>query len=237
VVLIILLVTRFREGAWIIAVAIVGLIFVFRRIHSHYEEVAASLTLDGIKPFPLHSQTYESKNLVPVVVLVNSFNRASLQAIEYAIRFSDNVRVCTIETDPDSTERLKKRWQQWAIDLPLDIVESPLREIGRPLVNYLHDCDRKNSDELVPTVVVIPEFVVSLWWERFLHNQTTVAIRAALYRDQIAHGRGRPVINVPYRIGDDLYEPILDDVPDEPLPPDEEQEHQVVYTTHESLRG
>lgn len=236
VVLSIMLVTRFREGAWIIALAIPVLIFVFRRIHSHYEEVAASLTLDGIKPFPLHAQTYESKNLVPVVVLVNSFNRASLQAIEYAIRISDNVRVCTIETEPASTERLKKRWQQWNIDIPLDIVESPYREIGRLLIAYLHERDTKNSDELVPTVVVIPEFVVSTWWERLLHNQTTVAIRAALYHDQIAHGRGRPVVNVPYRIGDDLYEPILDDVPDEPLLQDEAPPA-VTYSTHEALKG
>jgi hypothetical protein len=143
-----------------------------------------------------------------VVVLLNSLNRSSLQAIEFAIRLSDNVRVCSIEVEPASTEALKKRWKQWQIAIPLDIVESEYREIGRPLIRYLHKIDEA-STESAPAVVVIPEFVVSTWWEKLLHNQSSVAIRAALYHDQITRGRGRPVLNVPYRIGEDLYEPVL----------------------------
>ncbi len=208
IVLVVLLSTKFVEGAWIVAIAIPALIFMFVRIHKHYENVAASLTLDGIKPFRIYAEKYPSQNLVPVVVLINSLNRASLQAIEYAVRFSDNVRVCSIAVDEDSVHRLKERWTQWRIELPLDIVESPYREIGEPLIQYLHERDNE-AHENIPTVVVLPEFVVSRWWEQYLHNQSSVAIRDALYRDQIARGRGRPVITVPYRIGDELYQPIL----------------------------
>jgi amino acid transporter len=204
----ILLFTKFAEGAWLVAVAIPIVIFLFTRIRKHYENVAASLTLDGLKPGPVRD-THPDHNHVPVVVLMNNLNRCSLQALEYALRFSTNVRVCAIEVEPNLIEQLQKRWKQWQLEnIPLDVIGSPYREIGEPLINYLHDCDARNSEN-IPTVVVLPEFVVSTWWEKLLHNQSSVAIRAALYHDQIARGRGRPVINVPYRIGDTLYEPML----------------------------
>jgi hypothetical protein len=101
------------------------------------------------------------------------------------------------------------RWEQWGLVdvVPLDIVSSPYREITRPLIAYLHKLDDESSYDL-PTTVVLPQFVVTTWWENLLHNQTSRVIRAALHADQIANGRGRPVIDVPYRIGEELYEPI-----------------------------
>jgi amino acid transporter len=212
VVMIILMVTKFTEGAWLIMVAIPVVMYFFIRIRKHYENVAASLTLDGLEPGPISDRykAYSDRNHTRVVVLMNSLNRCSLQALEYALRLSDNVRVCAIEVDPASVERLHDRWTEWEIKVPLDIVQSPYREIGQPLIKYLHNLDEE-STEKIPTVVVLPEFVVSRWWERLLHNQTSGVIRAALYHDQIARGRGRPVINVPYRIGDTLYEPIAVD--------------------------
>jgi hypothetical protein len=215
IVLMILLTTKFVEGAWLVAVAIPAMVALFIAIKRHYAEVARSLTLDGIKPFPLNSSTHPSHNLMPVVVLLNSLNRSSLQALEYAVRISDSVRACTIEIEPEETEKLKARWKEWNIGIPLDIIESPYRKLSDKLIGYLHQVDQDHPDK-VPTVVVLPEFVVSRWWERFLHNQSSPVIRAALYHDQIANGKGRPVINVPYRIGDDLYEPILE--PEQPIP-------------------
>lgn len=208
VVLMVLLVTKFTEGAWLVAVTIPILMALFVWIHKHYEIVAESLTLDGITPGPIKI-THPDRSHAPVVVLMNSLNRCSLQAIEYAIRISDNVRVCAIEIDPRDTVALKERWEKWHLDLDdcrLDIVPSPYREIGRPLIEYLHQIDQESGEE-IPTMVLLPEFVVEHWWERYLHNQTSVAIREALYHDQIANGRGRPVISVPYRIGDELYQP------------------------------
>lgn len=202
----ILMVTKFAEGAWIVMVAIPLLIAMFMRIHSHYNDVARSLTLDGIKPGGVRVPTID-RNHVPVVVLMNSLNRCSLQALEYALNVSDNVRVCAIEIEPKAIEVLRRRWKEWNLEaVPLDVISSPFREVGRPLLKYLHDVDVQ-SEYCVPTMVVLPEFVVSKWWQRLLHNGTSVTIRDALYHDQIERGRGRPVINVPYRIGDELYQP------------------------------
>lgn len=206
VVGIILMVTKFTEGAWIVMVAIPLLMTLFIQIHKHYLTVAHSLTLDGIQPGPLRVRTSATGH-VPVVVLMNSLNRCSLQALEYAMSVSDNVHACAIAVEPEAVEVLENRWREWSLQsVTLDIVESPYREIARPLIEYLHEFDHE-SHVHIPTMVVIPEFVVEHWWERLMHNGTSVTIREALYRDQIARGRGRPVINVPYRIGDELYSP------------------------------
>jgi hypothetical protein len=176
------------------------------QIHRHYEQVAASLTLDGLKPGPIRDY-HPDRSSLPVVVLMNSLNRCSLQALEYAMRLSENVRVCSIGVEEAAVLKLNQQWQRWNLQhIPLDVVPSPYREVGKPLIDYLHRLDEQ-SPESIPTMVVLPQFVVSKWWEQWLHNQTTTAIRDALHHDQIARGRGRPVIDVPYRIGDERYEP------------------------------
>ncbi len=221
IVMLILIVTKFVEGAWIVMVAIPTLMFLFTRIHKHYEGVAASLTLDGITPEHI-IRSSDVRSDTPMVLLMNSLNRSSLQALEFALSSSCNVRVCAITIEPDVIQRLKDRWNEWKLEeVPLDIVESPFREIGIPLVSYLHQRDRLNTNH-EPTLVVLPEFVVAHWWERLLHNQTSTAIRDALYHDQISGGRGRPVISVPYRIGEEPYVPMTlqhdnDEVVDERL--------------------
>ncbi len=207
IVMLILIVTKFVEGAWIVMLAIPVLMYLFTRIHNHYNQVAASLTLDGITPEHIIREGAVRSD-TPMVVLMNSLNRSSLQALEFALSSSCDVRVCAINVEPASIERLRKRWSDWYLEtVPLDVIESPYREIGHPLVRYLHQRDEANPTGEA-TLVVLPEFVVSLWWERLLHNQTSTAIRDALYHDQLAGGRGRPVISVPYQIGDQPYVPV-----------------------------
>ena len=218
IVLIILLVTKFVEGAWIVAISIPVLMFIFTRIHKHYNVIAESLSIASLPPLALTPDA-GIMNEHPVVVLMNSLNRSSLQALEYGLSISRNVRATVVNTNEASTRRLQQRWQDWGISIPLDVVESPYRELGQPLVDYLHEIDQEFPSD-IPTAVILPEFVVRNWYERLLHNQTAVAIRAAFYRDQIERGRGRPVITVPYRIGEKLYEPIapaITEVPERPI--------------------
>lgn len=201
----ILMITKFAEGAWLVIAAIPLLVGMFWIIHQHYLMVARALTLDGLQPGSF-TPPAEARNHTPIIVLMESLNVCSLQALEYALAVSDNVRVCTIETDPATTERLRQRWTQWGLEfIPLDVVESPYREIGRPLLAYLHEFD----DGLIPAMVVLPEFVVNRWWHHLLHNGTSRTIHDVLFHDHLARGHGRPVVIVPYRIGDERYEPSM----------------------------
>lgn len=206
VVLIILVVTKFTEGAWIVTVAIPLVIGMFLIIHNHYNQVAKSLTLDGLTSDRVAHEFPGPKSHVPMVVLMNSLNRCSLQALEYALRYSDRVRICAVDTFPGAIETLQAKLDALEIKVPLVKIESPYRTIGLPLIQKLHEIDAETPDN-IPTAVILPEFVVSEWWATYLHNQTSKTIRRALYQDQIDGGRGRPVISVPYRIGDRVYVP------------------------------
>lgn len=204
---IVLMVTKFTEGAWMVIVAIPAVVGVMLVIHNHYNEVAQSLTLDGLVPTEPRTGRLKDRNHAPMVVMMNSLNRSSIQALDYALQISDNVRALAIAVEPDQIDALRQRWSNWKLDsIPLDIIESPFRDISGPLIDYLHERDTADDAKL-PTMVVVPEFVVSKRWQKFLHNGTTSIIRAALYQDQIERGHGRPVIFVPYRIGDTLYQP------------------------------
>lgn len=204
---IVLMVTKFTEGAWMVIVAIPAVVGVMLVIHNHYNEVAKSLTLDGLVPTEPRTGRLEDRNHAPMVVMMNSLNRSSIQALDYALQISDNVRALAIAVEPDQIDALRQRWSHWKLDsIPLDIIESPFRDISGPLIEYLHERDEADEAKL-PTIVVVPEFVVGKRWQKFLHNGTTSIIRAALYQDQIERGHGRPVIFVPYRIGDTLYQP------------------------------
>lgn len=215
---IILMATKFVEGAWIVIVAIPILMAMFLKIHRHYVDVAKSLTLDGLVPTAPRVERLE-RNHAPMIVLMNSLNRCSLQALEYAMQISDNVRAVAISVEPQQIDLLRTKWRKWNLtSVPLDVIPSPFRAITGPLLRYLHERDEVDPEEL-PTMVVVPEFVVDKWWEKFLHNGTTNIIRAALYHDQIERGHGRPVIFVPYRIGDTLYQPDIIGHERTPLPP------------------
>ena len=204
---IVLMVTKFTEGAWMVIVAIPAVVGVMLVIHNHYNEVAQSLTLDGLVPTEPRTGRLKDRNHAPMVVMMNSLNRSSIQALDYALQISDNVRALAIAVEPDQIDALRQRWSNWKLDsIPLDIIESPFRDISGPLLDYLHERDTADDAKL-PTMVVVPEFVVSKRWQKFLHKGTTSIIRAALYQDQIERGHGRPVIFVPYRIGDTLYQP------------------------------
>lgn len=208
VVGLVLMVTKFTEGAWLVIAAIPVIILMMVKIHNHYNDVARSLSLDGLVPTAPRTARLTDRNHAPLVVMMNSLNRCSLQALDYALQVSDNVRALAIAVEPEQVEILRKRWSAWQLDsIPLDIIESPFRNISEPLIEYLHERDTTSNQSRLATMVVVPEFVVNLWWEKFLHNGTTSIIRAALYQDQIARGHGRPVVFVPYRIGDNLYQP------------------------------
>src|SRR5690606_7957462 len=137
IVMLILMVTKFAEGAWVVMVAIPILVFMYTRIHRHYAEVAASLTLDGIHPGPLREPRVD-RGPGMVVVVLHCGMRFSVRVMEYAVRVIDIVRVCSIEVATQNVAAVQERWQKWGLTVPLDVVESPYRAIGKPLIQYLH---------------------------------------------------------------------------------------------------
>ena len=82
------------------------------------------------------------------------------------------------ETDPRTTEEIRKQWETWGHDVPLVVLKSPYRSLLRPLLEYIDEADAVRPDNFI--TVVLPEFVPARWWHHLLHNQRALLIKGAL---------------------------------------------------------
>jgi amino acid transporter len=187
VVCVVIAVTKFTHGAWMVIVLIPCIVLMFLRIHRHYQGVAARLSLEGAR------RPRIGKN--PVVVLVAGLHRGTVEALEYARTISPHVTALTVDLDPTQTAKLRRRWPEWAPDIPLVVLDSPYRSIVRPVLEYVDRMERQGEGKYM--TVVIPEFVPKHWWGHFLHNQTALLIKAALLFKP-----GKVSVSVPYHLDD-----------------------------------
>ncbi|HJX35680.1 MAG TPA: APC family permease [Dehalococcoidales bacterium] len=184
-ILIIVIITKFMYGAWIIILLIPMIVPVFVFIHKHYNRVAEQLRLLSMQAPP--PQTIEHSVLMPI----DDVNYASLRAMSFARTISKDITVIHIATDTKRAAKIQEKMQAYAPDLKLVIVESPLRAFMRPLLTYVDFHHRQHPQGFV--TIVMPEFITAHWWEKFLHNRTAEHLTQAFKRHpNIA------VVNVPY---------------------------------------
>ena len=136
--------------------------------------------------------------IVPVrniaLVLVSAVHNATLQAIEYAKATNPSeVRALTFNVDDRETRRVMEEWAKLGADVPLEVVDSPYRDIARPLVRLARQIREAGPGTVV--TVIVPEFVVRRWWHQFLHNQSALSIKAALLFEP-----GVVVTSVPFHL-------------------------------------
>jgi hypothetical protein len=171
VVLTLVLVTKFTEGAWIAIGAMAGAYALMLAIHRHYSTVATELRLDDELPM-LPARNH-------AIVLVSGLNKATMRAVGYArATRPDVLEAVTVNVDDKDTRALTKLWEDRSLPVPLKVVESPYREITRPVLEYVKRI-RTNSPRDVVTVF-IPEYVVGRWWEQLLHNQSALRLKGRL---------------------------------------------------------
>ncbi len=191
--LVIITISKFREGAWITVLLIPIFVMVFLRIHQHYQEVGKQLSLRGlppdIKPYPP----------MRLVVPVSGVHRGIVDAMDFAQSISKNITAVFIELDPGSGEQMRKEWECWWPDIPLVVLPSPYRSIIQPLLDYLDEDDRNHNDGTL-AAVVLPEFIPAKWWQQLLHNQSSLLIKTALLYRRRTQGFQRIIIDVPYHL-------------------------------------
>jgi amino acid transporter len=170
-VLIVVLITKFLAGAWI-AIAAMGAIYaLMTAIRRHYDRVAEELAASG------HEQLMPTRN--HAIVLLSQLHLPARRALAYAkATRPDVLEAVTVNVDDDDTRALVKAWEELDTAIPLKVIESPYREITRPILSYVRRA-RKNSPRDVVTVF-IPEYVVGKWWEQLLHNQSALRLKTRL---------------------------------------------------------
>ena len=155
-------------------------------IQRHYDRVAAELDAtdtDTVLPSRNHA-----------IVLVARLHRPTLRAIAYArATRPDVLEAVTVNVDDADTRRLVREWDQRKIPVSLKVVESPYREITKPVLDYVKRVRTKNPRDVV--TVFVPEYVVGHWWEQVLHNQSALRIKTRLLFQP-----GVMVVSVPWQL-------------------------------------
>ena len=130
-----------------------------------------------------------------VVVLVSSLSVPTVRALDYARSIRPHsLQAVSVAVDPDAARELADTWARNRIDVPLVSVASPYRELTPPLLQYVRRLRGEREQDVV--TVVIPEFVVTRWWEQLLHGQSALLLKLALLREP-----GVVVTNVPWHVG------------------------------------
>jgi len=173
-VLVIVLATKFLLGAWIAILAMAGVYGVMQAVHRHYSRVRAELALGADEQ---SARALPSR--VHAVVLVSHLHRPTMRALAYARASRPNVvEAVTVGVDADEVAALRAQWEAADVPVPLKVLDSPFREITRPVLTYVRSIRRESPRDLV--VVYIPEYVVGHWWEHLLHNQSALRLKSRL---------------------------------------------------------
>ena len=176
IVVLIIAEAKFFYGAWIVIVFIPIMVFMFKKIHSHYEDMAEQLHLPLEGP-NLFDTPDDSKNFV--VVAIASPTILVAQTIRYAKTISKDISVLYVATDQEEADRVRRKWNACDTGVPLVTVPSDYRLIIQPILDYICELVKhKNPHDYI--TVIIPEFETRKWWHRFLHNQTGWLLRTLL---------------------------------------------------------
>ena len=186
-VLVVVLVFKFTHGAYIAILAMTVFWFLMRAIKGHYDKVSRELEPldDDVQPLPSRNHA---------VVLVSKVHNPTLRALAYAkATRPHDLTALTVSVDPSDTHALQAEWDRRRLDVPLTVVDSPYREITRPILDYVRRIRLDSPRDVV--TVFIPEYVVGHWWEQLLHNQSALRLKGRLLFQP-----GVMVTSVPYQL-------------------------------------
>ncbi|MCA1219574.1 APC family permease [Streptomyces sp. 8L] len=189
VVLVVVLATKFTHGAWVAVLGMVIFYGTMTAIRKHYDRIAEELSApqgpsdETVRPSRVHS-----------IVLVSKVHRPTLRALGYAkLMRTGTLEALSISVDPAETKALREDWERRNINVPLKILDSPYREITRPIIEYVRSLRTENPRDAIS--IYIPEYVVGHWYEHLLHNQSALRLKGRLL-----FMPGVMVTSVPYQL-------------------------------------
>ncbi len=186
-VLVIVLVTKFTHGAWMVVVAIPMLMAMMSAIYVYYRKVNDELTLTSSANLTLPSRIHG-------IVLVSKLHKPTLRAVYYArATRPSTLEAITVRVEEEETNALIRDWQELGIPVPLKVLDSPFREITRPILDYVKSIRRESPRDVIS--VFVPQYVVGHWWEQLLHNQSALRLKSRLLFTP-----GVMVVSVPWQL-------------------------------------
>jgi amino acid transporter len=187
VVTVVVVVSKFTEGAWIPTLIIPLLVLLFWGIHRHYQRVDDALACPPGTPLPEIVHT--------VVVLVPAhIHSGVLEALAYAKSLQPHyLHAVHVAFDAEAGDQILDQWNAYGFDIDLDVVSSPYRALTHPVLQYIDTLDERWAHDVL--TVIIPEFVLQRWWYGLLHNQSALLLKARLLMR-----KGTVVTSIPVHI-------------------------------------
>jgi len=195
ITLIVVVISKFVEGAWIAVVAIPLVLFTFYRINRHYHSVAAQVADD--EPLSL-AETHSPMVVVPV----QSWSKLTARALRFALELSKDVRAIHILTMDSTICELTPVWEELVAGPAraagftppqLVLLRSTYRQFFGPLVDYVEQLRDQNAGRDI--IVIVPDLVVRHWYHAFLHNNRGTLLRGLL---RLRGGPRVIVVNTPF---------------------------------------
>ena len=171
IVTLVVVVSKFTIGAWIPAVVIPIIVVLLKSVHRHYTRVSERLAVPiGYRP-KRHTHT--------VVVPVGRVHQGVLAALTYAKSLApDRLIAVTVVTSAEEAAEIERQWELYHLDIELQALYSPYRELTGPVMAYLDELDEEYQNDII--TVVLPEFVLTRWYQQLLHNQSALMLKARL---------------------------------------------------------
>jgi amino acid transporter len=186
VIALVVVISKFTQGAWIPAVVIPLLVLLFRSIKRHYAKLGQALRIDD--------DVHPERKSNTMVVLVGGVHAGTIAGVEFAKSLRpDHLLAVHITTSEEDGKLFSKKWAVFEPDVDLEIVVDPYRNLRGTVLRYVEQVEQRWDDDRI--TVVIPEFVVHRWWEHLLHNQAALFLKGALlFKENVA------VVSVPYQV-------------------------------------
>jgi amino acid transporter len=173
VIVLIVASSKFLSGAWLVMIMIPMLVALMWAIHVHYRRLE-----QAIAPRSVLAVTRPARSPL-VIVPIARLDQPSIDALTFARSIAPDPLAVHITNDADAAAELRDRWSQLGGGAELVIVESPYRALIGPLLRYLDALQRQDPDRRL--LIVLSEVVPRHWWDNFLHNQTALRLKLALF--------------------------------------------------------
>lgn len=185
--LIVIAITKFIYGAWLVIIVIPLLVWMMLKIHTHYKDIADQLRVDD--PIP-----YVHPDHIKIIIPVAGFTKVVANTVEYAKSLSQDIRAVHVAINEDKVDKVKAQWMSHYPEIPLEVLSSPYRSLMAPLRGYFNEIEKTTSPyELV--MILIPEFFTTTWWQYLLHNQSGLLLKYYLTLK-----KNMVVASVPYHL-------------------------------------
>jgi amino acid transporter len=182
----IFLFTKFSQ-VWMVFIFLPVVIIFFLSINRHYRAIADELRIDLAVDKPVAKGN-------TIVIPVAGITRVVMNTISYAQSMTTNIVAVYVGFDEEEIEKMERKWEEWNPGVRLIVLRSRYRSIIKPLIKFIETVEWRNSESDHITIL-IPQFIPKHGWQNILHNQTSLLIRAYLFRNKDV-----TVSTVPYHL-------------------------------------